>query len=203
MKGVIIRLPKFPFRKYHFSAGEYNLSEDIDTYIDLEWLYNSNCGDIVPEMPLLRKVEYTDDKDKIFPKVRDCTDINELNKFIETGKFDSKEMSVSYSLKELGVYKRSAWSFQQEWRYIISSLPIRINDKPSMESHREFARIMEDNESPAPFDKIFLSIDEKYFEELEILIGPKATDGDKIIIKALLNQYAPRATIKESKLKIR
>lgn len=47
MKGVRIGLSKFPFKKYHFLAGEYNLSEDIHTYINLEWLYNSNCGGIV------------------------------------------------------------------------------------------------------------------------------------------------------------
>lgn len=29
MKGVRMGLPKFPFKKYHFSAGEYNLSQDV------------------------------------------------------------------------------------------------------------------------------------------------------------------------------
>ncbi|CEO33231.1 DUF2971 domain-containing protein [Paraclostridium sordellii] len=203
MKGVRIGLPKFPFKKYHFSAGEYNLSEDVDTYIDLEWLYNSNCGGIVVEMPLLREVKYTNDENKLFPKVRQCNDIDGLKEFIETGECKGKEVSTSYSLRELGVYKRLNWSFQQEWRYIISSSPINIKEKPTIELHRETVRRIEDTEYPAPFDKIFLSVDEKYFEKMEILIGPKVSDGDKIIIESLVNKYAPNATINESKLKIR
>lgn len=203
MKGVRIRLPKYPFKKYHYSADKYNLSEDIDTYIDLKWLYNTNLECIVSKIPSLCEVKYTNDENKIFPKVRQCNDIDALNEFIETGQCHGKELSVSYSFEELGVYKRSNWSFQQEWRYIISSSPISINENPSIEMHREAIRRIEDNEFPAPFDKIFLSIDEKCLEKLEILVGPKVTDGDKIIIEALVNQYAPKATIKESKLKIR
>lgn len=68
--------------------------------------------------------------------------------------------------------------------------------------HRELIRRIEDTEYPAPFDRIFLGIDKKYLEELEVLIGPKVTDSEKIIIEALLNQYAPNATIRGSKLKI-
>lgn len=62
-------------------------------------------------MPLLCKVKYTDDENKIFPKVRQCNDIYGLKKFIETGECDGKEVSNSYSFKELGLYKRSNWSF--------------------------------------------------------------------------------------------
>ncbi|EOT2914678.1 DUF2971 domain-containing protein [Clostridium perfringens] len=203
MKGVRIGLPKFPFKKYHFSAGEYNLVEDVDTYIDLEWLHNSNCGSIVAEMPLLRKVKYTDDEKKIFPTVRQCSNLDGLKKFVETGKCGSEELSTSYSFEELGIYKRNNWSFQKEWRYIISSSPMKINEKPTLENHREIIRRIEDINHPAPFDKIFLSIDEKYLEELEILIGPKVTEGEKIIIEALLNQYAPNTIVKKSSLKIR
>lgn len=57
-------------------------------------------------MPLLRKVEYTDDENKIFPKVRQCNDIEGLKKFIETGEFDGKDVSTSYYFNELGVYKK-------------------------------------------------------------------------------------------------
>lgn len=203
MKGVRIGLPKFPFEKYHFLKGEYNLSEDIYTFIDLKWLYSSNHGSIVAEMPLLFEVQYTYDEDKLFPKIRQCDDLDGLIEYIETGKLHGNELSASYSFGDLGKYKRTNWSFQQEWRYIIRSSPMGTTDTPSTDSHRNIIRNIEDNDYPAPFDRIFLSIDPKSFDEMDILIGPKASEGEKIIVKSLLNQYLPNIVLKESKLKIR
>lgn len=61
MKGVRIGLPKFPFRKYRFEAGKYHLKSDIDAYINLDRVYDDNRASIVAKLPLLCKVEYTDD----------------------------------------------------------------------------------------------------------------------------------------------
>lgn len=206
MKGVRIGLPKFPFKKYNFTSGQYYLKNDIVTYINLDWLHNSNCGSIVPDMPLLCKVEYSDDENKLFPKVRECNDIDGLINFINTGEVNGKNLAAEYSFKELGKYKRSNWKFQKEWRYIITSSPTPIKeqeDNPTIEMHREFFRRIEDREYPAPFDKIFLEIDDRYLDDMEVLIGPKVSEGEKIIVEVLLKQYCPNAVIKESKLKIR
>ena len=50
-------------------------------------------------MPLLHEVRYTDDEDKLFPKVRKCDIIDNLKKFIKTGKCNSRKVSTSYFLK--------------------------------------------------------------------------------------------------------
>lgn len=202
MKGVRIKLSKFPFKKYKFLKGEYNLSEDIDTYIDFKWLYDSECGSIIPQMPLLCEVKYTDDEKKLLPIIKECTNEHKLREFIESGKCEGK-INTTYSLKDLGVYKRSNWSFQKEWRYIISSSPMNLKETSSIEMQRELIRRLESPESPAPFDKIFLNIDEKHLNELEILIGPKVSDGEKIIVETLVNKYVPNAKIKMSNLKIK
>lgn len=34
MHGVRIKLPKFPFKKYHYKAGEHFFKGDTDSYID-------------------------------------------------------------------------------------------------------------------------------------------------------------------------
>jgi hypothetical protein len=206
MKGVRIGLPKFPFKKYHFRRGTYHLSNDVETYIDLEWVYNSNHGSITPNLPLLHKIEYTDDRDKLFPKVRECSDLDSLNAFIETGKIIKGDVRATYSFENLGRYKRNNWSFQKEWRYIITCSPTPIKEQeicPTIDKHREFFRRIEDKDYPAPYERIFLTIDEKYFGCLEILTGPKISTGEKIIVEALVNRYCPKATVKESKLKIR
>lgn len=206
MKGVRIGLPKFPFKKYHFTSGQYNLQDDIDTYINLNWVYRSNCGSIVSDMPILCKVEYTEDQNKLFPKIRECNDIDGLMNFINTGEIKGNEIKATYSFKELGKYKRTNWTFQKEWRYIINSSPTPIKEQeenPTIEMHREFFKRIEDKDYPAPYNKIFLEIDDRYLDEMELLIGPKVSEGEKIIIEALLKQYCPNAIIKQSKLKIR
>lgn len=47
MHGIRIKLPVFPFKKYHFRTGEYHLTQDVDTYIDMEKLYREDTGAIV------------------------------------------------------------------------------------------------------------------------------------------------------------
>ena len=70
MHGVRIRMPEFPFKKYRFKKGEYFLSEDVDTYINLKKIYEENKASIVSTEPHLEKIEYTDSQDKLFPKIR-------------------------------------------------------------------------------------------------------------------------------------
>lgn len=203
MKGVRVGLPQFPFKKYLFKAGQYGLTEDTATYINQEWVYNSNIGAITLDMPTLLKVEYTDDEEKIYPTVRNCDDILTLREVIATGNMCGKNFNVTYSYEDVGKYKRSNWSFQNEWRYLIKSSPLSPKDNPTFNSHIEVVRRIEDTESPAPYDKIFLEIDEIFLDEMEILIGPNCSEADKIIINSLISQYAPKATIRDSNLKIR
>ena len=42
--------------------GEYFLSEDVISYINLTKIYEENKASIVSDQPHLEKVEYTDDK---------------------------------------------------------------------------------------------------------------------------------------------
>ena len=50
--------------------GEYFLSEDVISYINLTKIYEENKASIVSDQPHLEKVEYTDDKEKLFPKIK-------------------------------------------------------------------------------------------------------------------------------------
>ena len=209
MKGVRIALPKFPFKKYHFVKGKY-FSEDVDTYINLERIYEEKKASILSTMPEIFKIEYTDDKDKLFPKVRKCNDIEALQKFILTGSCYGKKVNVTYSYGTLGKCKRKNWDFQNETRYLIRCAPTPIKEleeNPSMNQQREFFRRMEDINYPAPYEQIFLELDENCFESIEILIGPKASEGEKIIVESLVNQYCSeyknhKDIIKESHIRI-
>ncbi|MBZ9692419.1 DUF2971 domain-containing protein [Clostridium sp. M14] len=210
MHGVRIGLPKFPFKKYHFTKGQYELGEDVDTYINLAKIYEDNKASIVSQMPEFCKIEYTDDNEKLYPTIRACNNLQALKKFIETGEKINDNLEVKYSFGPLGKCKRTNWTFQKEVRYIINCAPTPIKEfsqNPTFEIHREFCRRVEDKEYPAPYEHILLELDEECFKSLEILIGPKATDAEKIIVKSLVNQYCakyknPKEIVKESHLKI-
>jgi hypothetical protein len=206
MKGIRIGLPPYPFKKYNFKAGTFGLKNDIETYIDIEKIYHENRGAIVAEQPSLYEVKYTDDANRLFPEIRECNDIVAYRRYLETGEIENSGVGATYSFKDIGMYKRSNWSFQKEWRYKITNLPLplkEIESNHTTQSHLEFARRIENIDYPAPYDKLFLSIDENYLKSLEVLLGPRMSEGEKIIVKALLNEYCPDASIKESSLKIK
>ena len=205
MHGVRIRLPKFPFKKYKYKKGEYFLDKDVDTYINLKKLYNENKVDVVLTQPELIEIEYTDDIEKLYPKVRKVSSEEDLRKYLNEGKIENDIFKVKYSFTELGRYKRKEWSFQKEWRYIYSVSPVGLKELNSstFEKHREIIRRIEDKEYEPAYSRMFFDLDDKALENIEVLCGPKMNDAEKIIVKTLLNQYCPNGIYKESKLKIR
>lgn len=210
MHGVRIALPKFPFKKYYFIKGKYGLKEDIETYMNLEQIYNDNKASIIATMPEFCEVEYTDDEKKLYPKIRTCDNLLALKKYVETDEKLDTSFNAEYSYKFLAKCKRSNWSFQKEVRYIITCAPTPFKElslNPTLETQRMFIKRMESEKYPAPYEKIFLDLDEECFKSLEVLIGPKATDAEKVIVKSLVNQYCskyknPEEIVKESHLNI-
>lgn len=210
MHGVRIGLPKFPFKKYRFMKGQYGLEKDIETYMNLEQIYEDNKASIIPDMPEFCEVEYTDVKEKLYPQIRTCNNLPALKKYVETDEKFHDSLTVDYSFKFLGKCKRTNWTFQNEVRYIINCSPTPIKEfsqKSTFETHRMFIKRIESEKYPAPYEKIFLDLDEECFKSLEILIGPKATDAEKVIVKSLVDQYCakyknPEEIVKESHLQI-
>ena len=117
MHGVRIRMPEFPFKKYYYKKGELFLSEDVETYINIQKIYDENKVSIVTTDPHLVKVKYTEEYDKLFPKIKTESFDGALQKFLEAKymeDIDVTNIKVGYSLKDVGRYKRINWVFQQE-----------------------------------------------------------------------------------------
>lgn len=205
MHGVRIKLPQFPFKKYKYKKGGYSLDKDVDTYINIEKLYNEDKVSIILTQPELIEIEYTDDIEKLYPKVRTVSSKEDLRKYLNGGKIENDKFKVKYSFTELGRYKRKEWSFQKEWRYIYSVYPVGLKEAnpPTFEKHREIIRRIEDKEYEPAYSRMFFDLDDKALENMEVLCGPKMNDAEKIIVKTLLKQYCPNGIYKESKLKIR
>lgn len=208
MHGVRIKLPEFPFKKYRYKKGELFFAEDTETYIDCKRIFDENKISVAASSPSLIKVEYTNEYEKLFPKVKKESFPGALQKFLdakEMSEFEAGNVKVNYSFEEIGKYKRENWRFQSEWRYKITIAPMGMGELNPLtfEKQQEYMRRIEDRNIVPPYQRIFLNVSDNAFEDMEILLGPKMSEAEKIIVVALLNQYAPKCTYRDSSLKIK
>lgn len=208
MHGVRIKLPENPFKMHHYKKGEFFLEQDIDTYIDFTDVFTENKYSITSDNPALVEVVYDNEKARLCPKVRIESYPGAVKDFLEAKSLDeikSKSIGVTYSLKKLGYYKRKNWSFQKEWRYIISIAPMGLKESnpPTFEKQQEYIRRIEDKTAEPPVQRLYLKLDENALKELEVVFGPKMIDAEKIMAVTLLEKYAPECKYKDSCLKIR
>lgn len=195
--GIRIRMKKMPFR------AQENRVSDIEKVIKQK--VNDESGghpfkSLIPvaEMfkrgfishdaisgKILYKVEYTSDKEKLYPKLVTYGD----------GDFN-------IALGKLGKFKNVHWTFQNEWRYILTCLPLDINqvpDKVSYDAQMMVNKILKGLEKqPFPFYDLY--IDDNAFKDMEITLSPKISLGNREIVKLLVEKYNPSAKIRESEL---
>lgn len=195
MTGVRIKFLRQPFSL--FSEEEYDVFnfengfEGIETCAELEDIKRNNNYSTSFEFI---DVEYTDDEQKIFPKI-----IN-IDKGI-----------TSIDPTGVGKYKKSHWMFQKESRFLIKVFPYSINNvamQPGINLETEninpLMRIKDSFEQKnLDFTYIDLMIAPEALKRMEILCGPKMSESDKIIVKALVDSYNPGIQIIHSPLKIR
>lgn len=183
MKGVRIKLHTLPFETYTWSYNKDGVSVDLQ---DSFWEKKNVVEDCYPvpfeNDKFVLKVEYTDDEEKIYPKLLEYN-------------AEKDETVIKSSL--LGQYKRKEWEFQDEVRYRMIYFPIQVGNKDNYELIKENIRKQVD----LPFQHRYLKIKKQYFDEIEITMGPKMTTGECEIVKLLVEKFCPTATIKESKFK--
>lgn len=206
MHGVRIKLPVFPFKKYHYNKGEYNLEAAVDSYIDYAALSSFGNGGILLGQPRLKKIQYVKDEKQIYPTIRVQGTPEIAKRFYSAQTMeDVSESKLEYSFAELGVYKRDDWAFQKEWRYIIQTSPMSLEEmKPlTFQTQQEFIRRLENFDQPAPFNRILLQISDCAFRQMEVLLGPKMTKQERILAIALLEKHGLGQAWSESRLRIR
>lgn len=196
--GVRIKLRKNPFIWHGTMVKDIaaktgmKISNDTDpngkipTFLNLATL----MGDGVMSVQayggdILVKVNYTDDISKLEPIVSKIAD----------GK-------VQLSIGDLGRHKNTHWSFQNEWRYIMTFMS--MNFKVGVEAMQFLFSLsvtkMAQGKEPPPFRFFDLDIDPRFFEEMEITCSPQMTPGNKILLETLVEKYNPKAKIVESDL---
>lgn len=194
--GIRIKLRVYPFKRYEYSKEDVLKfsknhiifgTEKFSSIIPLEDIFTKKFYSIYATgNNILFPVIYTNEKDKLYPHIH-----------------DTNGEQIQLSTNEIGKYKNLYWQFQNEWRYILPILPIDLN-LPVAEIGREFTLMANKiafglEKQPVPYYE--LKIDDEVFQEMEIMLSPKFSDGNKTIVESLLEKYNATATIKESALK--
>lgn len=101
----------------------------------------------------------------------------------------SSEDGESISLSALGRYKNRHWEFQREWRYQISAFILAEltdeYDANAIFNRFKRARTGEPVDMPAHID---MGIHPDSLAQMEIVLSPKMSQGDRLIARALLEK---------------
>lgn len=196
--GVRIKMRKNPFARHGTNGTDVakalptttvdksSSNEKIDTFLDISQLF---AGGFYSQQAwdgnLLEKVTYTDDIELLEPS---------------TVHVSEKAIELSYA--KMGRYKNTYWSFQKEWRYIMTFIPFGFQcgvDKMPAEFNLTVNRMIRGVQNP-PFRFYNLDIAPDCFAEMEITRSPQMTAGNKIILETLVEKFNPSAKIHESDL---
>ena len=120
-------------------------------------------------------------------------------KAIDYSRLESKHPSINangidLNLDALGMYKLPDWSFQEEKRFrLLASIHRDQNTNVEM---KYFYKFSEPNntkgfafEKPLASNYIFFGLKEEALHQIEIVIGPEMTEGDRLLLDALARQY--------------
>ena len=199
--GVRIQMKRNPFKEYSLSVEDLKkvprmevsgnpgdsfegLHLPIDDFWDKGYYFNETARSV----EMLHKVEYTDDKSLLFPKVIANCDNGE----------------IKADLNALGIYKATPWSYQNEWRYVLTTIPIGIAsffNGGEGDIKRALDVILDrcDPETPSFYD---LEISDEAFSAMRITRSPKMTSGNRVILDTLVEKYAPGIEVAESSIEL-
>lgn len=189
MSGVRIKMPASNlFKTYKMENDEF-YDKSYEGYFKLEDNINNDYTCIEPIVlnnEFLVKIQYTDKKEKIYPNIF---------------KFSNKGPWIDVSA--VGSTKINNWSFQQEWRYKFIAVPMSFEELYKIANEingiSKFFNTV-DSEKELSIYKKDLQINDEAFSQMEITMGPKVSEGDKIIVQALVEKYNKGIKVKNSVL---
>lgn len=196
--GVRIALPVNPFEEYNVTVKEASelYGENIDrlqngnevfrkSLYPVSQLKDKNFFSPDMLMPLDDcddpiEVEYTSDKEKLYPDVL----------IDDTG-------GVGIDLGILGKYKNEAWSFQSEWRYKLSIFPGTAKDFVRETGSRILKQMIEDDIG-RPCDFYDRKLKAEALSKMEIVKAPCFSESSEILLNALLMKFSRIRVTKSS-----
>lgn len=198
--GVRIQMKSHPFKRYSVSTESLSkLSsgavlntpggkfDGLQLPLEDFWDKKFHFKEMARSVEMLHEVQYTKDKSLLFPEViRSCG-----NGWVEA------------DLSALGIHKATAWSYQREWRYVLTTVPVGIasieGDVEAVKRATEVILDRCDPEIPSFYD---LVISDGAFSSMKIVSSPKMTPGNRVILDALVQKYAPGIEVAESSIEL-
>lgn len=132
----------------------------------------------------------------------DCQHIiyKEDIRYCHSGEY-KKSIVTSYSdgdtmmnMFRIGRYKNELWKFQNEYRYIIKSVPVgfKLGKTNSENLEQKYNKLNEFEPNDKHKNGIFVKINPEKLNEIEIVLGPKCTEAHKLIVDSLLEKYSSK-----------
>lgn len=196
--GVRIEMEPDPFKRYRYSEQDYSEALNVplsnikiegdapELFLPLETIKRFAVPNIFDGANLLRKVEYTDDPDKLVPQIAAPSD----------------QGGICFAAGKLGVCKNAYWEFQHEWRYVLQAIPMNtmeVLENPKRTLNRALGSVLNQAE-PALTDHFDLEIDERAFRRMRFVLSPKISPGNRVLAESLLSRYGLADRIAPSEL---
>lgn len=204
MTGVRLSLPIDPFDyqplKPHPLLG-FTVTGKLLSFFPIEEIFTNeymiNMAYILNKKSFIKKVEYIDD-DRLIEIRRKAVELK-VDK-------NGKRWTSIAGPTELAGYKSKKWEFQAEVRYVIMVLPF-----PPVQPSKDLGANWVENFSPYLMksiqdgagpnkDFIDVKISQNAIDNIKVTLAPLATESDKIIVNALLQQYTKNGSVSNSSL---
>lgn len=210
MQGVRIKIEEFPFKKYIFLPGQYSNSQTLETYINMKERDQKGLPCILPEFPKLIEIDYTERTELLYPSIKNINTTFSEKTMVENGqlkKITNTNTTTTYKTDYIGAFKRKCWNFQKEWRYKIFLSPFTYKELANCTSPDDHVRLisrLEDDLYKPVEERIFLELASEAIKNMEIVVGPRATNKQLEIVRNIAVKYGIDVhNVKRSELRIR
>lgn len=205
--GVRIALEQDMFKDYYnddivnINGIQFNAkkSDMKITKTPLEDLFNSNYI-VFPLRPseivlptFYKKVIYVDNVSTMTENsVRRIKEGNGYNRII-------------INHENIGKYKHKQWSFEQETRFFLFILPSKKfkSSEDVVKSYEQWLYDVWTQNKKNIISEYYMKLKDNIFDDMEIMMSPNCSESKKIIVESLCKEFAPKATISESRLKVK
>ena len=191
--GIRISLPQEMFKTYSpIPNGRYVKNQISESLVPVDEILNSDY--MVMPIDLSR-----DKENEIFFRHIEYV----RNPQIAVGKikkteYNGRNLYNVLEINRLGRYKHKCWEFQQEVRFALTIFPFNpYNYAGKTDGFEKFANECAQMKDLS-FSSYFLHLKDDIFDQLEITLSPNISEESRKLVDNLVQQYAPKAIIKES-----
>lgn len=203
--GVRISLPQDMFKDYSFIDGLSGLNvSDILRVIDPDnapiMLWKIPGSEYKGKNYLIIPVE-SDKPATFYRRIMYVDDVISLTRELALMVEKEEDNYYNFDLGNVGVLKNKRWAFQNESRFLLRIIP--TEGEISLYNPKELVAKLKaafDTRLEPHFNSYYLPLKDDIFDQMVVTLSPSIKVGQRVIVEALLNQYAPKAKIKESSL---